>query len=329
MHFGNFKHILYIALSASTVLVFFAAYCIWKRRTLRIMAPGLILGSRKIALAREILVMISIALFALTALRPQWGELMREAKSEGTDVLIALDVSPSMLARDVDPSRLDRAKSAIKWIVESLNGDRVGLILFSGDAFLQCPLTNDYGAFMMFLDAAGPDAIRLRGTDIGRALGEAARVFNKKRLTSRMLVVITDGEDHEGNALDAAQAFREMDVSVYAVGVGGESGEVVPLGKGEADQGNYQRDAGGSLVKTRKNPGLLKKVAGLTHGTYIDISRDLSGLKFILEIIDEQQKNQYKTRIVRERKERYQFFALALILLLAAELMLPERSRRV
>jgi len=329
--FGNFKYLVYIATVSGAVLALFIAYLFWKRRAIIMLRRGvareyLIRGSETAARVRQGLVALAIVLCALVLLRPQWGEVAREVNSEGSDVMIALDVSPSMLARDVDPSRLDRAKDAVRWIVESLQGDRVGLILFSGDAFLQCPLTNDYGAFMMFLDAASPDSINLKGTDIGAALREAKRVFDKKRLTSRVLVLITDDEDHEGTAAEAAAQFREMDVSIYTAGIGRTSGEVIPSA-GDKDTDNYIRDTSGKLVRTRKDVSSLKKIAGITGGTYIDISDSLSGLRFVLEIIGDQNKNKYGSRIIKEPREQYQIFVFILLLVLAVELLLPERQK--
>ncbi|OHD64682.1 MAG: hypothetical protein A2176_10260 [Spirochaetes bacterium RBG_13_51_14] len=328
---GNYKYLIYIATASAVVMVFFLFYLIWRRRAIDLIIRGmgrgfLIRGSETISMAKQALMMLSIILFAIVVIRPQWGDQAREVNSEGSDVLIALDVSPSMLAQDVKPSRMTRAKDAVRWIVESLTGDRVGLILFSGDSFLQCPLTNDYGAFMMFLDAASPDSIYLKGTDIGMALKEAYRVFKNKRLTARILVLITDGEDHEGTAEAAAKLFRDMDVSIYTIGVGRTSGEVIPSSDENGGADSYYRDSDGKLVRTRKDVSSLKRIAGITYGTYIDISDSFSGLHFILDIIADQQKNQYGSRIIKEPRERYQILAFFLLLVLSVELMLTERN---
>ncbi len=332
IQFGNIKYAAYIASSAAVALALFVLYLIWKRRAIERLSRGMerdhfIRGSETIGRIKAVLVALALLLFVLVALRPQWGEQFREVNNEGSDVLIALDVSPSMLARDISPSRLDRAKDAVRWIVESLKGDRVGLVLFSGDAFLQCPLTNDYGAFVMFLDSASPESIALKGTDIGAALREAARVFKNKRLTSRMLVLITDGEDHEGKADEAAAVFRDMDVAIYAVGIGRSAGEVIPASGDSSTPDNYYRNSNGSLVKTRKDASYLKKLAGSTRGAYIDISDNFSGLRFILDIISEQQRNKYGSRIIKEPKEKYQIFAFILLVILSTELLMPERRR--
>jgi Ca-activated chloride channel family protein len=332
MQFGNYPYLIYITSISAVVLGLFAFYIVWKRRAIELMSRGvarnyLIRGSGTIAIVKQVLVFLSIILFAVVMLRPQWGEQVREVNNEGSDVLIAFDVSPSMLAQDVKPSRLQRSKDAIRLIVESLRGDRIGLILFSGDAFLQCPLTNDYGAFMMFLDSASPDSINLKGTDIGMALKQAYRVFQKKRLTSRLLVLITDGEDHEGTAEEAAKLFRDMDVSIYTIGIGRTGGEVIPTQGNDPSPDSYYRDDSGRLVKTKKDVSFLKRIAGATRGAYIDISDSFSGLKFINEIVDDQHRNKYGSRIIREPREQYQVFAFILLLLIFLELMLPERRR--
>ncbi|MBN2159215.1 MAG: VWA domain-containing protein [Spirochaetes bacterium] len=331
IQFGNYTYLVYIVSVSAVVMALYAAYLLWKRHAVALMQRGvardhLIRGSQTVGKIKSVLMAVSIALCALLLLRPQWGEQVREVHSEGSDVLIALDVSPSMLAQDVKPSRLQHAKDAVRWLVESLKGDRVGLVLFSGDAFLQCPLTNDYGAFMMFLDAASPDSIHLKGTDIGMALRQAYRVFKDKRLTSRMLVIITDGEDHEGTAEEAAKMFRKMDVAVYTVGIGTGSGEVIPATGDDETADNYYRDGSGKLIKTRKDASFLKRIAGLTRGAYIDISGSFSDLSFIIGIINDQRRNEYGSRIIKEPREHYQIFTLLLIMLLSLELMLPERK---
>jgi len=327
---GNYKYLLYSVTVTGMVLVLFILYLIWKERAIARLVGGagwdnFIRGSKASARIKQALVVLSILLFGLLVLRPQWGEQARQVTSEGTDVLILLDVSPSMLARDAKPNRLARAKEAVRLIVESLKGDRVGLVLFSGDAFLQCPLTNDYGAFIMFLDSASPDSISLKGTDIGAAIKEGYRVFKTKRLTSRIIVLITDGEDHEGTAEEAAALFKEMDVAIYTVGVGSTSGEPIPAPGEDKAAGSYYRDEGGNLIRTRKDVSFLKRIAGSTGGRYSDITNSLAGLRDVLSVIEDQQKNKYGSRIIKEPRERFQLFACIILLLLSAELMIAER----
>ena len=332
IQFGNITYIIYIGIATAIVLILYILYLFWKRQVLSQFYgtesgwSNLIKGSSRISQIRSVIIGVAIVLAGFILLRPQWGERIREVRNEGSDVLIALDVSRSMLAQDVQPSRLGRAKAAVKWIAESLQGDRIGLIVFAGDAFLQCPLTNDIGAFMMFLDGADPDAINTQGTDIGRVLQEATRVFEKKRLTSKMLVLITDGEDHEGHSEKYMEKFRDLDVAVYTIGVGRDSGEIIPLSEDDGSGDTYLRDNSDKLVRSHRNEGLLKNLATYTRGSYIDISENLSGLSFILEIIEDQQRNEYGSRIIREPKEQYQYFVILLVILLSFEILLAERK---
>jgi Ca-activated chloride channel homolog len=178
---------------------------------------------------------------------------------------------------------------------------------------------------MMFLDSASPSSINLQGTDIGRVLEEAYRVFKKKRLTSRILVLITDGEDHQGSAEDAVKKFKELGVSVYTLGIGREKGDIIPAADSSESSDIYFKDESGKLIRTKKNPGLLKKLAGATGGAYSDISDSFSDLRFIMDIISDQQKTDFGTSIVKEKKEQFRFFAVMLVILLSAELMLYER----
>ncbi len=329
--FANSHYMIPVVSGAVFLVLVYLTYILWKGHILRTLSSRganperLLRGSLLARRVKPVLIILAIVLFALTLLRPQWGERTREVASEGTDVLILLDVSRSMLARDVEPSRLERSKSAIRWIARSLKGDRIGMILFAGDAFLQCPLTQDIGAFMMFLDAAGPDALSRQGTSIGRALDQAQKVFRKKRMTSRMLVLITDGEDHEGALMEQARRFREMDVSIYTVGVGRTGGSGIPVSDTTEATDLFVKDKTGRSVRTRKNESLLKKIAAVTRGSYLDISRDLSDLKFLLEIIEDQQTREYDSRMVREPKERFYFPAALLLLVLVIEAALPER----
>ncbi|MCU0843486.1 MAG: VWA domain-containing protein [Spirochaetes bacterium] len=329
MDFANYRYLVYVLLAGAIVLAFYAVYSAWKQRVLRSLAPradmraALLAGSPVVRALKTVLIVLCVVLFSAAVLRPRWGETVREARSEGVDLLVALDVSRSMLARDVPPSRLERAKDAVRLMANSLGGGRAGMVLFAGDAFLQCPLTEDAGAFMMFLDSAGVGSVRRQGTDIGRALETAEKVFASKRMTSKMLVLITDGEDHEGRAADAARRLREHGVSVHTVAIGTATGDAVPLDEGSDE---YLRDESGGTVMSGKNSGVLERIARETGGEHFDITADLSGVYRLIRLAGDQEKLSHGSRIVKEKVERYQLFVLALIVLMLLELMLPERS---
>ncbi len=333
IHFGNIEYVPYIALASAIVIALYAIYLAWKGMMLRRLVKNrrmretVIRRNVPAVIAKEVILFVSIVLAALLLLRPQWGEVTREVKNEGVDLLVALDVSRSMLAQDVRPDRLSRAKDAIRLLAGELRGDRVGLLLFAGEAFLQCPLTGDLGAFSMFLDAADSGSIRLQGTNLGAAFDAAYRVFHRRVMTSRNFVIITDGEDHEGDIDDAASRFRDLGVSVFVVAIGNEGGELIPSPPEDRSGDVYLRDSSGNFVRTRKNAGLLERIARETGGEYLDITDSLSGMNSILRRISGQERTRFGSRVITERKEQYQAFALLLALLLMAEQLLPGRRR--
>ena len=330
IEFINYSYIVYIFSAGCAVIACHIFYSIWRRMAVNTAAGGreaarsVVAGLYSRILLKEILILAAVIVSCAALLGPGWGDTVKEVSNEGTDVLIALDVSRSMLAKDVDPSRLERAKSAVRVITESLRGDRIGLLIFAGDSFLQCPLTNDVEAFMMFLESVGPDSVRIQGTDIGKMLAEAGKVYRKKRLTSKMLIVITDGEDHEGGVDVEAEKFRELGVSVYTLGIG-RSGDLIPAG-GNDEQGSFYRDSGGSLIKTKKNEDLLKQLSGRTGGFYVDITDSFSGLGKILNLIESKEKTYYGSKMVRQKIDRTYIFLLLLIILLGAEMFIRERK---
>lgn len=325
------ENIVYVIIAGAAVTVFHLFYSIWRRMALRSIAGKGTSAGKAVAgfysriLIKEIIILISVITACICLLGPGWGEKLRETSGEGTDVLIALDVSMSMLARDASPSRLDRAKDAVRLIARSCAGSRLGLIIFAGDAFLQCPLTSDTGAFLMFLDAAGPDSLRVQGTDMGRMLALAEKVYRKKRLTSRMLIVITDGEDHESGVDAEAEKFRELGVSVYTAGIG-KKGGLIPMEQGTASE-NFYRDSSGTLIKTGKNEELLQKLSAETGGFYVDITDSFTGLARLINVVEARDKTASGSKLVREKIDRAWLFILILVMLLAVEMLIPERKK--
>ena len=328
--FSNSDYMIYIFVIGAVVISLHLFYAIWRRMAVNSAFGGkgsagkIIAGDYSRILIKEILILLGIILSSIALLGPMWGDRMKETDYEGTDVLISLDVSRSMLAKDVSTTRLDRAKSAIRLIAESLKGDRIGLIIFAGDAFVQCPLTNDIGAFTMFLESVSPDSINLQGTDMGRMLAAAEKFYKKKNLSSKMLIVITDGEDHEGRVIGEAEKFKEMGVAVYALGLG-KSGDLIPLEKNSGEESFY-RDRSGSLIRTAQNENLLKELADKTGGFYIDITSSFSGINRIINIIEGKDKTYYGSKMVKEKIDRTYIFLLILIIILCIEMFINERK---
>ena len=218
---------------------------------------------------RALLVLLALGCLILGAARPQRGAQYVSAKRTGGDVVIALDVSSSMLAEDLKPSRLQRARHEIASILDRLQGDRVGLVAFAGAAFVQCPLTLDYSAARMFLDFMGPDLIPEPGTDLGEALRVATRAFGEEGEGYRALVLITDGEDHAGDVEAAAQDARKAGVRVFAVGIGGGGGEPIPERDAAGKVTGFKQDREGRVVMSRLHEETLRQIAETTGGIYV------------------------------------------------------------
>jgi Ca-activated chloride channel family protein len=246
-------------------------------------------------------------------------------EQEGLQVMVALDVSESMLAEDLKPNRLEQAKLEINDLMNRLNGDEIGLVLFSGASFIQFPLTTDYGTARNYLDSVGPNSISRPGTAIGDAIRTAMTGFDPNLDSQKVLVIITDGEDHETDPIGAAQAAADEGIIIYTIGFGTPEGAPVP----ETDEwGNVvgaKQDAQGNTVISRLESGTLEEIAGIGHGRYFQASADGSELDALLAEIDTLQRTQLANRAETKMIERYQgFLFLAILALVLAELI-PDR----
>ncbi|HOY08547.1 MAG TPA: VWA domain-containing protein [Candidatus Omnitrophota bacterium] len=270
--------------------------------------------------------LLAVFAFSLVALaRPQWGYEMREIKRQGLDILLVIDTSRSMLADDVKPNRLERAKLAVRDFLRQLKGDRVGLIAFSGDAFLICPLTVDYGGFLLSLDHLDKKTIPRGGTNIARALQEALREYDNTPSRYKAVIIITDGENLEEDPFVAVKEAKDKGVKIYCVGIGTQSGELIK----DADifgQPSYLKDGQGNIVKSRLNEELLQRIALETGGVYVRAS----GAEFGLDVIYEKQlarleKRELETTMAKNYFERFQLPLGAALFFLLWEFFLPLR----
>lgn len=267
---------------------------------------------------KEVLI-VSACLFAVLALvRPQWGFEWREVKHQGLDIILAVDVSKSMLTEDVKPNRLERAKFAIKDLVKQLKGDRLGLVAFSGDAFLMCPLTSDYSGFLLSLEDLGINSIPRGGTDMGRVIQEALTGYKDVPSRYKSVVILTDGENWEGDPVSWAKAAEEKKVRIYTVGIGTREGELVRVVK-ESGEAEFVKDPSGNFVKSRLNEGLLKDVAAITGGAYVRSSGAELGLDYIYEnYLSHLEKRDIESKMEQRYHEQFQiplFLALCFLVL--------------
>jgi Ca-activated chloride channel family protein len=274
---------------------------------------------------RNVLQLLVLGLLILALARPQWGSEVRQIDQEGLQVMVALDVSQSMLAQDIKPNRLERAKLEIADLMKQLNGDEIGLVLFSGASFIQVPLTSDYYTALSYLDSADPSVISRPGTVIGDAIRTAMHGFDPALSSQKVLIVMTDGEDHETDPLAAAQDVADEDVLIYTIGFGTPEGEPIPVLDQNGAVVDYKRDQNGEIVLSKLDESTLQSIAQTGNGQYYRASADGSELQSLLGEIDGLQKDQLQSRVETRHIERYQIFlALALVLLVISE-FIPDR----
>ena len=267
----------------------------------------------------------ALALFIIALARPQWGSEVREIEQEGLQVMVALDVSQSMLAQDIKPTRLDRAKLEIADLMERLDGDEVGLVLFSGASFIQVPLTSDYVTALNYLDSARPQVISRPGTVIGDAIRTAAKGFDPNLTSQKVLVLMTDGEDRETDPLAAAQEAAGEDVLIYSIGFGTPEGEPIPETNARGDVIGYKTDQQGQTVLSKLDENTLQQIASVGKGKYYRAGADGRELDALLAEIDTLQTAQLESRFDTRHIDRFQIFlALGLVALIISE-MIPER----
>ena len=258
------------------------------------------------------LVFTAIGLFAVLLARPQFGSKLETVKRKGVEVMIALDISNSMLAQDVQPSRLEKAKRLISKLVDGMENDKVGMIVFAGDAFTQLPITSDYISAKMFLESINPSLISKQGTAIGAAISLAARSFTPQEGVGRAIVVITDGENHEGGAVEAAKEAAKKGIQVNVLGVGLPDGAPIPI-EGSND---FRRDREGNVIVTRLNEAMCQEIAKVGNGIYVRVDNSNSAQKAINQEINKMAKSDVESKVYTEYNEQFQVIAWMILLLL-------------
>jgi len=272
---------------------------------------------------KDILIVFALGLIVVSFMRPQWGFHWREVKRKGLDILIALDTSKSMLAQDVSPNRLQRAKLAIEDFVTHLEGDRIGLIAFSGEAFLQCPLTVDYNGFLLSLKSIEVGIIPRGGTSLSRAIEEAIRSYKGGVKKYKVLIIISDGEDHEGDPIRAAKLAKKEGIKIFSIGIGTPEGDLIYV-IDEKGNKTFLKDAQGNVVKTRLDEVTLQKIALITGGSYVRAGAREFGLNLIYKKkLSKMEKREIKSRMIKQYEERFQIPLLLAFLLLLGELFIP------
>ncbi len=263
----------------------------------------------------------ALALLIVMLARPQLGTKISHEKRVGIETIIALDISNSMLAEDIIPSRLDRSKMMIENLVDHFTNDKIGLIVFAGDAFVQLPITSDYVSAKMFLSSIDPSMMATQGTDIARAIEMATHSFTQEEGIGKAIIVITDGEDHEGGALEAAEAAKDEGMRVYVLGVGSTNGAPIPI----SGTGNYMTDRSGNTVMSALNEDMCKQVAQAGGGAYIHVENNSAAQQQLDSELDKLAKKETSTTVYSEFDEQFQAVGILVLLLLIIEICILDR----
>jgi len=272
-------------------------------------------------------VILNLALFFLIVglARPQFGKKVKQVKRKGMEIVIAIDVSNSMNANDIQPSRLTRAKQSISQLIDKLNNDRIGLIVFAGEAYNQMPVTTDYVSAKMFLSNINTGMVPVQGTSLSAAIDMGILSFTGDEKMKKSLIIITDGESHEDEPIEKAKEAAAKGIHVFTIGVGSTQGVPIPDGRGF---NSFKTDRDGNVVVTKLNEEILKELAMIGNGAYVRASSSNFGLNIILDEIEKMEKKEYEAKIYTDFDEQYRLFYFIALLLLIIDLVILEKKNK-
>lgn len=258
---------------------------------------------------------------------PQIGSKLYESKREGIDLIVAIDVSNSMLAEDIKPNRLERTRMGVEKLIDNLEGDRLGIVIFAGKAHVQLPLTTDYAAAKLFTNSLSTSSVNSQGTSIGAALETSLQSFDFSTKTSKAIIIVTDGEDHEEDAIKLAKQAREKGVIIYTIGMGSVQGAPIPIYRNGVQLG-YKKDKDGTTIITRLNEAMLMDLADHGGGQFFRAGNGSIGLKSILSEINKLEATEMESKIFSDYEDRFQYFLIAALFLLILEIIWPEKRMK-
>lgn len=276
------------------------------------------------------LILLAMALTFLTLgmANLQYGSEKKEVERKGLDVMVALDLSKSMLAEDIKPSRLEKAKLFIREMLKKLTNDRIGLIIFAGNAYTQMPLTGDYAAANIFLNTVNTEMVPTQGTAIGDAITLGQESFDEEQAKYKTMVIISDGENHQGDAVSAAQKAEEKGVVINTIGVGSEEGDPIPV-KRDGRQVDFVRNQEGEVVVSKMNPNILQDIAANGNGEFFHLRDTRQTVEGLMESIEQMEKRKLDTKVYTDYTDHFQIFLGAALLLIVVEFILTERKSRL
>ncbi|MBE6230934.1 MAG: VWA domain-containing protein [Bacteroidales bacterium] len=327
IHFASARYLLLLVLIPVFFLIFAIVLKLRKRRIrkfgdevlVRQLMPSYTEAKAWVRLA---LFSIGFFFFVIGLSRPQIGAKLKEHQTKGAEIMIVLDVSNSMLAEDYSPNRLERAKLAISRLVDKLREDRIGLIVFAGNSFVQLPVTTDYVSAKMFLSSISTESVPVQGTAIGEAINTALRSFSAQSEKSRAIIVITDGENHEDDPVAVAKQAAEMGVRVFTIGVGAPEGKPIPM------DGGLLKDKDGNIVVTRLDETVLQDVAEAGNGLYVRAGNSEFGLNPIIDDIRKMEDEKYSSIVFEEYDEQFMYFLAISLFFFVLEILVGDRRSR-
>jgi len=280
------------------------------------------------SIIKFIILQLAFAFFIIGIAQPQFGSQLKPVKRKGVEIVIALDVSNSMLATDIKPNRLERAKMAISKLVEKLKDDKIGVIVFAGDAYTQLPITADYGAAKMFLQTIKTNFVAKQGTAIGRAIELGINSFTPNKESGKALIIITDGEDHEEDAVEMAKLANENGIVIHTIGMGSPKGTPIKIRKANGAV-DYWKDRNNQVVLSKLNEKILQSIAQVGNGKYVLASNSNTGLGIIYDEISKMNKVEIESKIYSNYDEKYQYFLGFAVILLILEVFIVERKLKI
>jgi len=324
-------HIYFYAFAAIPVMITFVLiYFVGRKRKLARMGNhDLVMklipySAKRKRTIKVVLFSLAFSSLILALCNLQTGSKLTEVKREGADIIVCIDVSNSMLAQDLMPNRLTRAKYALEKMIDALEGDRLGLVIFAGEAYVQLPITTDYSAAKLFLESIGPGMVPVQGTNLAAAIAKASESFSKDQEKNKAIILITDGENHESEAIEAAEACGKKGIMINTIGIGSPNGAPIPIIENGAIKG-YKKDKQGQTVVTKLNSDILKIIAGKANGVFVQASQADIGLNAVINKIGELDKAQLENKMYTDYEDQFQWFIAIALILFFVEFLISER----
>ena len=304
----------------------------WKKRAYKLFGEKQLVSkltssySKRKALTKHILTILIFTFLIIGLSNPKIGTKMEEVKREGVDLIIAIDLSNSMLAEAIKPNRLERSKQAISRLIDKLTGDRIGLVVFAGDAYIQLPITTDYAAAKLFLSTVNTNIMPNQGTEIGKAIDLGIKSFDMKNDQSKAIIIITDGENHDENAIEKTKEAQKLGIFVHTLGMGLSKGGPIPIYNKSGIQIGNRKDNDGNTIVSKLNEELLQKIAIEGKGSYVRANNSKVGLSTLFSEINKMEKKEIGTMVFTEFKDRFQIFLALTLFLLFIDLILSKKK---